>query len=403
MQNINLLTVIIIAAFALPLIEGASERFSHARIKYLLGSLINSSAFLLALLLALYLTRSIFFANGSGIFKQIYNWIPINIQDFFFGQDVMIYIIVVPLLLILLRTILGLFTAMFNKVWLDAVTNGIFRLFQSMGNILRRIIGAFLQLPRAVFLVFVLGLFINFYAYYFPSPLLSKWMYDSVVYQTLNENAITPVLNSNMAKKIPVLVNDSFGRAMERVVPEPGESGGLSTLEQQLKQLGNGNIQIIKYFNGVTLDEAIKSNDQINETARTIVGNEQDSKKKAFLIYRWISQNMEYDYDKATRISKDSSGISSGSIIAYNTRKGICFDYSCLYISMCQEAGLKVRLISGLGYSGIAWGDHAWNQVYSMEENRWINVDATFGSNGNYFDKADFDVDHRYAEVQGEW
>jgi transglutaminase/protease-like cytokinesis protein 3 len=49
------------------------------------------------------------------------------------------------------------------------------------------------------------------------------------------------------------------------------------------------------------------------------------------------------------------------------------------------------------------WGDHAWNQVYSNYEGRWINVDATFGSNGSYFDKPDFNVDHRYAQVQGEW
>lgn len=316
----NFLTVILIAVFILPLLEGACEQFSRARIKYLLGSLINSLEFLLALLLAFYLTRNIFFANDSGVFKQIYNWIPAGIRDFFFGQDVLIYIIVVPLLLFLLRAILGLITAMFNKTWLDSISNGIFEILQSIGSFFRRLIGALLQLPRAVFLVFVLGLFINFYAYYFPAPLLSKWMYDSATYQTLNEKAIAPVLNSNIAKKIPVLVNDSFGRAMEQVVPEPGEE--YSNIEQQLKQLGKDNIRIIKYFNGVTLDEAIKSNPQIDETARSIVGNEQDSKKKAYLLYRWISQNMSYDYTKAEQISKDPTGISSGSIIAYNTRKG---------------------------------------------------------------------------------
>ena len=53
--------------------------------------------------------------------------------------------------------------------------------------------------------------------------------------------------------------------------------------------------------------------------------------------------------------------------------------------------GLKVRLVTGIGYSGLAWGDHAWNQVYFPAEKRWINVDATFGSTGaNYFDKGRF-------------
>ena len=88
----------------------------------------------------------------------------------------------------------------------------------------------------------------------------------------------------------------------------------------------------------------------------------------------------------------------------YTTRKGVCFDYSCLYVSMCRAVGLKVRLVTGLGYSGSAWGDHAWNQVYSSGEKRWINVDTTFGSTGgDFFDQTDFFLTHKDAEVQGEW
>lgn len=93
----------------------------------------------------------------------------------------------------------------------------------------------------------------------------------------------------------------------------------------------------------------------------------------------------------------------SGSVMAFNTRRGVCFDYACLYVSMCRAVDLKVRLVTGLGYSGSSWGDHAWNQVYIPEEDRWVNVDATFGTIYNYFDKPDFSVDHRDAEVQGEW
>lgn len=223
-------------------------------------------------------------------------------------------------------------------------------------------------------------------------------MNQSTAYQVVYKNAVSPALNSNIAKKIPVLVNDSFGKVMERA--QPIEDTGPAISNHPVKK---DNPYVITYFNGVTLDEAIKSNAQIDATARQIVGSEQNSKKKAHLLYKWVSQNIEYDYNKAAIISKDSSGIASGSIIAFNTRTGICFDYSSLYISMCRAVGLKVRLISGLGYSGLAWGDHAWNQVYSIEESRWINVDTTFGTNGNYFDKRDFNVDHRYAQVQGEW
>jgi hypothetical protein len=403
MLKLNFITVILITVFALPIIFGAFQHFSRESIKHTLRSLFDNLEFLVSLFLAIYMTRRVFFDNDSGVFNYIYNGIPKNITTFLYGQDVIIYIIVVPIILLLVRIILRLFTRRLFNACSEALANGLYTRLDSMGSGLRHIIGALSQVPRAVFLIFIFGLLINFYSYYFPSPFLSRTMNQSVAYQVLYKNAVCPVLNSNIAKKIPVLVNDSFGRSMERVIPQIGDSGENSAAEQLVKQLKKSNIRVITYFNGVTLDEAIKSNSQIDETARKIVGSEENSKKKAYLIYKWVSQNMQYDYEKAAMISKDPTGISSGSIIAFNTRKGICFDYSSLYISMCREAGVKVRLITGLGYSGVAWGDHAWNQVYCVEEGRWVNVDTTFGTNGNYFDKVDFNVDHRYAEVQGEW
>jgi len=397
MSEINLITLIITTAFALPILMGAFEHFSRARIKHSLWSLLDGLEFLFGLILSIYLTKRIFFDNESGIFKQIYDLIPESIRTFLYGQDIVIYLVAVPIILMIVHIILRVFTGLLYKAFLEPLADGLYTLLDSMGSVLRRIMGALSQVPRAAFLVFVLCLLLNFYGYYFPSPHLSKLMNESDAYQVLYKNAVSPVLNSNIAKKIPVLVNDSFGNTMTRI-PEPGAPGGFSNPNGQQ----NGT-RVITYFNGVTLDEAIKSNAQIDETARTVVGNEKNSKKKAYLLYKWISQNIDYDYNKAAMISKDSKGISSGSIIAFNTRKGICFDYSSLYISMCRAVGLKVRLLTGLGYSGVAWGDHAWNQVYSTEENRWINVDATFGTNGSYFDKPDFNVDHRYAEIQGEW
>jgi len=401
--GMNYLTSIFVAVFILPLIWGALQHFSQDRIRHLLLSLLDTVEFLLGLLLAIYLTRRIFFDHDAGVFKQLYYWIPVSIRDYLYGQDVIVYILAVPILLLLLRVMLRLFTDRVGRVVMDSLADSLYNSLQSMSGLLRRIIGALSQVPRAVFLVFVLGLLLNFYAYYFPSPVLSQWMNESVAYQKLYTNAICPALNSNIAKKIPVLVNDSFGKTLDKVIPGTGDTGGSSAAEQLARQLKKGNIRTITYFNGVSLDEAIKSNPQIDETAGNLVGNETNSNKKAYSLYQWVSRNIKYDYEKAASISKDPKGISSGSIIAFETRKGVCFDYSSLYISMCRAVGVKVRLITGLGYSGIAWGDHSWNQVYSEEEDRWINVDATFGTNGNYFDKRDFSVDHRYAEIQGEW
>ena len=93
----------------------------------------------------------------------------------------------------------------------------------------------------------------------------------------------------------------------------------------------------------------------------------------------------------------------SGSITAWHSGKGICFDYACLYVSMARAAGLKVRLVTGEAFDGNSYGSHAWNQVYLSDERRWINVDTTFYISGDYFDSNLFEEDHIEEEIAGEW
>lgn len=382
MLKVDFLTLIFIAIFTLPIIIGAFTKFSREKIQFSLWSLCDGLEYILVLFLAIYLTRGIFFQHSSGLFAQIYNEIPEEIRVLLVGQDILIYVIVVPLIVWLLRGLIGLITHPIYNAVLGPLANRLYQLLTLIGGGRGRIIGALAQIPRAAVLVFVSALLINFYAYYFPTPRLTKMMSESSGYQLIYKNAVSLVLNSNLAQKIPVLVNDYF---------------------RQNEVSGSTKGRVITYFNGATLDEAVKSDSQIDAVARQVVGSEQSGRQKAYLIYRWITKNIKYDYKKAAQIGKDSSGIDSGSIVAFNTRRGVCFDYASLYVSMCRAVGLKVRLVTGLGYSGSSWGDHAWNQVYVPEEGRWINVDPTFGTVNNYFDKPDFTVDHKDTKVQGEW
>ncbi len=396
MSDINPVSAALLAILVVPLIMGAFERFSRAGIHERLWAFLDTLGILLGLYASVLLTKKIFFDHQPGIFQQIYNWIPENIRIFLYGQDVFIYIIVVPIIFLILIEIIRLINgALFDHLF-GPLADSLSSFMSKRGKVSRGIIGSLVQLPRAAFLLLIAGLLLNFISYYYPSPVLAKWMNESHTYQALYRDALYPALNSNLAKKIPVIVNDSFARTADFILP---------SLEKGIPDPTRKPIsgRVIEYFNGVTLDQAIRSSPEIDETARDITAGDTTSKAKAYHIYRWVSQNLEYDSDKAARISRDTSGIASGSLVAFDTRSGICFDYSSLYISMCRAVGLKVRLVTGLGYSGISWGDHAWNQVYCSEEKRWINVDTTFGSNGNYFDKADFSADHRYGEVQGEW
>jgi hypothetical protein len=399
----NLVTLAIISLFLFPILIGTLKTFSKDRIQRGFVSIFDNLEFIAGIFLSIFLTKKIFFENDKGVFKEIYNFIPVGIRNAIYGKDVLTYVVAVPIFLFILLLIVRLITNPLYNAFIIPLSNRLYNGLCSMSNFTRRIIGGVSQLPKAFFVIFLVGLMLNFYTYYFYSPVLAKWMNESQVYQLIYKNTIYPILNSNIAKQIPVIVNNSFDKNSNQLSPDTKNFDDSGNVKDFISNLTGGNIRVIEYFNGVTLNDAIKPNKDIDNMAVKIVGNEKSDTKKAYLIYRWISKNIKYDYEKAKNISEDPRGISSGSIIAFETRKGICFDYSSLYVTMCKTAGLKVRLVTGLGYSGVLWGDHAWNQVFSSEENKWINVDTTFGSAGNYFDKPDFNVDHRQADVQGEW
>ncbi len=402
MEDINVISVLLMALMLIPVVAGFIEPFSRDRVRRSLSSVIENVEFLGALFLSVYITRRIFFEDTTGVFKTIHDLVPDELMAFFFGRDILVYLLVVPIVMIIVMIVVNIAVYPVARLITQNLCEGIYNAVNSMPAFFRRLTGAIWELPRAFFLVVVTGLMLNFISYYYTNPLLAKWINESLPYRILHKHVLYPVLNSNVAKRIPVLLNDSFASVVKSVLPDE-ISVTAGDMAEQLVDKISGKFTIVEYFNGVTLDEAVKSDAEIDEMARKIVGDEKDDKQKAYLIYRWISENIEYDYEKAVQISKDPRKTSSGSIPAFYSRKGVCFDYSCLYVSMCRAVGLKVRLVTGLGYSGMSWGDHSWNQVYYSLEDRWINVDTTFGSSGNYFDKPDFHVDHRHAEIQGEW
>lgn len=402
MAQLDIVSIIIVVAFLIPILYGVFNPITKYKLQFFIGSLFDSLEFLGALFLSVFLTGKVFFGDhgetGRNLYGKIYHMLPAEVKNALYGQGALTYIVAVPVILLLLLLVFRIVTTPLYRIIIEPAAGLVYDGIDRIGIIGRALLGALWRLPKALCLLLILGLGVNLYTYYVYSPELTRMLNESPAYQALYRTAISPVLNSSIAKRIPVIVNDSFDKSAT-----PEEEPDASVAEKLVKQLTGKNRKVIEYFNGVTLDEAIKSTPEIDQTAIKVVGNEKSTTKKAYLLYKWVSQNISYDYDKAQKLSTNPQGISSGTIDAFTTRKGVCFDYSSLYISMCQAVGLKVRLVTGLGYSGLSWGDHAWNQVYSMEENRWLHVDTTFGTASNYFDKPDFHMDHKYDEVQGEW
>lgn len=401
MLGYNAINILILFIFLIPILRGILGNYTIISIQLSLTGMLNNIIELVSFLCSAIITRKIFFEQDSAsIYQFIYNALPKQFIAFLSGNDILTYAIAMPIIYVILVVLLRLISIpinLFNTRYLS-------RLLDHILNIKNKVFQAFFRLiwaiPKATLYVLISVLLLSFYSYANAASPISTTINESNLYQYIYNNTLAPILNTGLAKKIPVIINDSFRKSFENdFSKDSNDKSGESPVNNIDKHKAN----VIVYFNGVTLDQAIKSNADIDKTAQGLTNNIKSSKAKAKQIYTWITHNIAYDDDKVKLVSQKATGIPSGSIEAYTKRKGICFDYSALFVSMCRASGLKVRLVTGMGYSGTSWGDHAWNQVYCAEEDRWINIDTTFGTVGNYFDNRNFNTDHRYGEIQGEW
>lgn len=384
MNNVDYITIILAVVFLLPILIGAFGRYRENRFFNLFSTLVYTGEILLSLFLSIYLTKMIFFENSSGVFKSVYDFLPSFIKDAVVGNNNIVFVVILPIVFVISMLLLSLMMWPLINWGIGPLSDFLDSKIRKSKPVTKHLVSGLFGIPAGVFFVIITVLAISVHSYFFYNPDFKNTVAKSGVYQLIYKNTVRPIFESNLIKKIPVLLNDSFK-------------------SEKTKTKQQSRVRVIKYFNGVTLEEGVKSSAAINAQARSITAGNHTDSIKAYNIYRWVSQNVSYDYDKARNILKTKNDVQSGAIVAFNTKKGICFDYASLYVAMCRAVNLKVRLITGLGYSGLSWGDHAWNEVYAADRKKWINVDCTFGKSSNYFDNPNFGIDHRDREVQGQW
>ena len=100
----------------------------------------------------------------------------------------------------------------------------------------------------------------------------------------------------------------------------------------------------------------------------------------AYLVYKWLSQNIAYDCYGLNHGGNDFSELGT-----YNKGKGVCAGYALIFEKMCDSLGLESYYV--IGYSkgaGFVPGvmpkqsDHAWNSVKIGSS--YYLVDPTWGS-----------------------
>jgi hypothetical protein len=382
-------TLALILLFIYPIIKGFIFKFSSQHLKEAIKGVLQSICFLFSLGIGIYYSKKIFIQHDEGIYKKIYETIPLKAVEFLNNNPLVIYVLLMPIVVLIIYSVI---TSVINAVshitfypMLDSIENSL----KNKSIAFKRVVGAIFQAPKAICYVVVIVFILNFLSFLKITDEYNKYLEESQLYNYISKEVVIPLSNSKLAKKLPNIVNNSF----KIVVKEA------TTLDPSLKS----NQKVTIYYNGITLEQGIKSNDEIDKFAINLVKDKSETREKAKLIYKWVGNSVVYDDEKASRVLNNDMQVKSGAIPTFYSKRGICFDYSCLFAAMCRANNIKVRIITGQGFNGSNWVSHAWNQVYIEKENKWINVDPTFLIGGDYFDSKRFVLDHKEENVAGEW
>lgn len=223
------------------------------------------------------------------------------------------------------------------------------------------VLGALMGAGRALILIALLFA----YATLFPQTTLAGYIGASSIYQKGASEVVKPITGDFIANKIPV-----FTRAVE----------------QEFNQIIQRKYEVID----------AKVPDNITEAARQITADAKTDEEKARLLYRWVGTRVQYDWDKVNLYEQKRIWKEQTPEDTFQTRKGVCIDYSRLYAVMARAVNLDVKVVTGLGYDGRgSYGPHAWNEVKLNEQNKWVPLDSTWvASGGNWFNPPNFNQTH---------
>ncbi|HAT4313599.1 TPA: transglutaminase domain-containing protein [Clostridium perfringens] len=391
-MNFNLVDIIIVCSFILPLVVAYKRKFNIIRIKNSIEELGGYISFFLALYLSFIAIKKI------DIIERMFSIVVVEfnniISNFNISPQVIIIFIVLALTLVI-YFIVKIILKIFSFIIINPILRWLKKAESRRGKGFGKVAALIINIPKSLFYMAVIALVIVILGSNgFLGEKMEGMTLASKAYEVINSNKYYAALNKEY---------EAFHNEYKDVISNNINSADESNKEPKSEKVVESNRNVINLYNGVTLEQGIKSNEAINKKAKELTKNVKSSREKAKRIYTWISENINYDDNKAENISEKTSEYKSGAIEAFETRKGICFDYSCLYVAMAREAGLKVRIVTGEGFNGKEWGPHSWNEVYLPEKNQWITVDPTFGKAGNYFDSKKNSESHRDGKIVGEW
>lgn len=134
--------------------------------------------------------------------------------------------------------------------------------------------------------------------------------------------------------------------------------------------------------------------DSLKTLALNITRGLSGEQKKVDAIFKWVTDNIEYDIEalKTNRkypafiieshdsLEAEKEYNEAVALMVVNRKKGICDGYARLFKSLCNHSGIQCEVVPGRSKDIFddKLGLHAWNAV--KIQNKWHLLDATWAS-----------------------
>ena len=110
---------------------------------------------------------------------------------------------------------------------------------------------------------------------------------------------------------------------------------------------------------------------------------------KVEACYKWVTESIKYDYDKAKQIKDGQlTGYVPSVDVVFDAKKGICFDYSSVLAAMLRSQGIPTKLTMGYVPTGKTKTYHAWNEVFITGQG-WVKINAQIYFDGKNWSRMD--------------
>lgn len=290
--------------------------------------------------------------------EQIYYTLLTAIRDF----PLMRFAVLFMLGYWLIRTLLGLVAAFAfgGSSFLGRLVFGGERPATLLSRLAGAGIGGVIGAARCLLVIALLFISVTL----FPDSGFSRYVESSLVYQHGAQTVIEPLSGNLIKEKLPVFTR---------------------SVEEELNGIFQRRYEVI--------DADIPGD--IGQAAVQITDGAKTDEDKARRLYDWVGSRVTYDYDKVEDYEKNGNWREQTPQNTFDTKRGVCIDYSRLYAVMARSVGLQVKVVTGLGYDGRGgYGPHAWNEVYLSEKEKWVPLDSTWASSGDWFNPAAFGETH---------